>query len=64
MDGYELARSIRSMEQFANMPLIAVTGYGQESDRVRVKEAGFNEHLVKPIDAVRIGQIIETMLSE
>ena len=63
MDGYELARSIRSMGGFEKMPMIAVTGYGQESDRVRVREAGFNEHLVKPIDAVRIGQVIETMLS-
>ena len=62
MDGYELARSIRSMKQFEDMPLVAVTGYGQESDRARVKEAGFNEHLVKPVDAVRIGQIIEAML--
>lgn len=64
MDGYELARAIRSMEQFEDMPLIAVTGYGQESDRVRVKEAGFNEHLVKPINAERIGEIIKTMLGQ
>ncbi|MGN6312607.1 MAG: ATP-binding protein [Rhodanobacteraceae bacterium] len=64
MDGYELARAIRSMDRFGNMPLIAVTGYGQESDRARVKEAGFNEHLVKPIDAERIGEIIKAMLGQ
>jgi signal transduction histidine kinase/ActR/RegA family two-component response regulator len=62
MDGYEVARAIRSMKQFESMPLIAVTGYGQESDRARVREAGFNEHLVKPINAERIGEIIETMV--
>ncbi|HEX6612728.1 MAG TPA: ATP-binding protein, partial [Rhodanobacteraceae bacterium] len=62
MDGYELARSIRSMKQFENMPLVAVTGYGQESDRARVKGAGFNEHLVKPINAKRIGEIIDAMV--
>jgi CheY-like chemotaxis protein len=62
MDGYEVARAIRSMKQFEKLPLIAVTGYGQSSDRARVREAGFNEHLVKPINAERIGQIVETML--
>lgn len=63
MDGYEVARAIRSMPQFEKLPLIAVTGYGQDSDRARVKEAGFDEHLVKPINAERIGQVVETMLA-
>jgi CheY-like chemotaxis protein len=50
MDGYELARKLR--ETFAGEPLrlIAVTGYGQESDRRKSFEAGFEHHLVKPID--------------
>jgi signal transduction histidine kinase len=50
MDGYEVARRIRREPQFANVQLIAVTGWGQQQDRVRTAEAGFNHHLVKPID--------------
>jgi CheY-like chemotaxis protein/two-component sensor histidine kinase len=50
MDGFEVARVLRSLPQTANILLIAVTGYGQESDRRRTREAGFEEHLVKPID--------------
>ena len=49
MDGYELARKLR--EQFgAGLRLVAVTGYGQESDRARAKAAGFDHHVVKPIE--------------
>jgi len=50
MDGFEVARVLRSLPQTANVSLIAVTGYGQASDRGRTSEAGFEEHLVKPID--------------
>ncbi|MGZ3457489.1 MAG: ATP-binding protein [Archangium sp.] len=49
MDGYELAR--RLVGTLARTPLlIALTGYGQEHDRIRAREAGFDEHLVKPVD--------------
>jgi signal transduction histidine kinase len=50
MDGYELVRRLRSDFARASIRLIAVTGYGQESDRRRALEAGFEEHLVKPLD--------------
>jgi PAS domain S-box-containing protein len=49
MDGYELARRLRDQLGPAPLRLIAVTGYGQEADRVRAREAGFDHHLVKPI---------------
>jgi PAS domain S-box-containing protein len=49
MDGYELAERIRATPTLANMRLIAVTGYGQESDRARALDAGFHEHLAKPV---------------
>jgi PAS domain S-box-containing protein len=49
MDGYELARQLRALPGGDELRLIAVTGYGQEADRVRVHEAGFDHHLVKPI---------------
>ena len=50
MDGYELARQLRTDPALAEMTIIAVTGYGQEEDRRRSEEAGFNHHLVKPVD--------------
>ena len=50
MDGYELARRIRATDGLAGTVLIAVTGYGQESDREKAAAAGFDHHFVKPID--------------
>lgn len=50
MNGYEAAETIRKQSWGQNMALIAMTGWGQESDRKKSKEAGFNEHLVKPVD--------------
>jgi CheY-like chemotaxis protein len=49
MDGYELARKLREQPGRDKLRLIAVTGYGQETDRARAREAGFDHHLVKPI---------------
>ena len=50
MDGYEVARHLRQDANLAGLMLIAVSGYGQESDRRRSMEAGFDQHLVKPVD--------------
>jgi CheY-like chemotaxis protein/two-component sensor histidine kinase len=63
MDGYEVARRLRRTPGAERLPLIALTGYGQESDRERVRQAGFDEHLVKPVDAERIGVLIETLVT-
>jgi PAS domain S-box-containing protein len=49
MDGYELARRLREQRGPGELRLIAITGYGQETDRARSREAGFDHHLVKPI---------------
>jgi PAS domain S-box-containing protein len=56
MDGYELAQRLRA--QGTRARLIAVTGYGQEGDRLRSKEAGFDDHLVKPIDFDRLDSLL------
>jgi two-component system CheB/CheR fusion protein len=55
MDGYTVARALRADVTFAGCRLIAVSGYGQDEDRRRAREAGFDEHLVKPVepDALR-----------
>lgn len=59
IDGYEVAQTVRRTAGFEHLPLVAITGYGQASDRARVMAAGFNEHLVKPLDAARISELIE-----
>jgi CheY-like chemotaxis protein len=50
MDGYELAARLRELPGGDHLRLIALTGYGQASDRQRARAAGFDAHLVKPID--------------
>jgi signal transduction histidine kinase len=51
IDGYEVARLCRIEPGLAHVTLVAMTGYGQEEDRRRSQEAGFNAHLVKPVTA-------------
>ena len=50
LNGYEVARRIRKLEGGAGLMLIALTGWGQEEDRRRSKEAGFDHHLTKPVE--------------
>jgi PAS domain S-box-containing protein len=58
MDGNELARRLRESPATAASLLVAVTGYGQESDRRNTAEAGFDHHLVKPVDASMLADLI------
>ena len=50
MDGYELARRLREDPRTRRVRLIAVTGWGQDGDRARAQDAGFDAHLTKPAD--------------
>jgi CheY-like chemotaxis protein len=63
MDGYELAQRLRErLVETGRVPhlrLLAVTGYGQETDREKSSSAGFHEHLVKPIELGKIARSIE-----
>ena len=54
MDGYELARRLHQAPGVGPLMLVALTGYGQESDHERSREAGFDLHLVKPVDRARL----------
>jgi PleD family two-component response regulator len=58
VDGYELARRIQALEEFKDVRLIAITGYGHESARQRSFASGFSEHLVKPVDMKQLEAIL------
>jgi len=49
MDGYEVARQLRLQPRSRRVTLIALTGWGQQQDRDRTADAGFDAHLVKPV---------------
>lgn len=61
MDGYELARRIREGERTARMRLVALTGYSQTSDRERAFRAGFDAHLVKPVNLKKIEETLHAL---
>jgi len=50
MDGYEVARQMRELPGLRDIRLIAVTGYGRSDDRLRARDAGFDDHLTKPVE--------------
>jgi signal transduction histidine kinase/CheY-like chemotaxis protein len=58
MDGYEVARRLRQLPHGRQAHLVALTGYGQAADRQRGREAGFDEHLLKPVDPELLAQVI------
>ena len=58
MDGYQLAAALRALPETSRAHLIAVSGYGQEKDRARSAQAGFDLHLVKPVDPDRLTEAI------
>ena len=59
MDGNELARRLRAEQDTAHAFLIAVTGYGQEHDRRKAMAAGFDQHLVKPVDVSKLASFLD-----
>jgi PAS domain S-box-containing protein len=58
MNGYQVARALRQQPRFEKIVLIALTGYGQEEDRRRSREAGFDHHLVKPVKTDALQRLI------
>jgi signal transduction histidine kinase len=58
LDGYEVARRIRAQDWGRDTVLVAVTGWGQDADRRRSREAGFDLHLVKPLDAGALDRLL------
>ena len=60
MCGYEVARRLRRQPQTKDARLIAITGYGQDSDRQCSQKAGFDHHLVKPVDPQKLQDLLAT----
>ena len=58
MNGYELAKRLRSMPDMNGVRLVALTGYGKSEDYARTKAAGFDDHLVKPVEALTLKQAL------
>ncbi|MBK4739242.1 ATP-binding protein [Noviherbaspirillum pedocola] len=58
MDGNELARRLRNQPETARAILIAITGYGQEDDRQNALAAGFDHHMVKPVDLAKLSAVL------
>ena len=56
MDGFEVARRLRAEPALAGVRVVAVPGWGHEDDRRRTREAGFDAHLVKPVDLAEVEQ--------
>lgn len=54
MNGYEVVKRLRQDSRFKRTLIIALPGYGQESDRQRARDAGFDEHLTKPVNLEKL----------
>jgi CheY-like chemotaxis protein len=59
IDGFEIARRLRADESHAGLRLVALTGYGQATDQEAAREAGFDEHVVKPLDPEQIARLLQ-----
>jgi CheY-like chemotaxis protein len=64
MNGYEAARQIRQQAWGKRMVLVALTGWGQEEDRRRSHEAGFDAHMTKPIEPAALEQLLGTLQAD
>ena len=60
-DGYEVARRLRAEVGLTGAVLMALTGWGQEEDRRRTREAGFDAHLVKPADPAALYELLASV---
>ena len=58
MNGYEVARQLRAQDCFADTLLVAITGYGRASDLKQTEAAGFDHHLVKPVDYEKLQEVL------
>jgi CheY-like chemotaxis protein len=62
LDGFEVAKRLRQQLVFKHVVLVAMTGYGQDADHQRSRAAGFDHHLVKPVEFGKVEQILATVV--
>jgi CheY-like chemotaxis protein len=58
MDGFEVARRLRQDERFAQLRIVALTGWGQDTDRRQTRNRGFSHHLTKPVSVEDLQQVL------
>ena len=63
MTGYEVARQMRMLPNCRDLPIVALTGYGQSHDKVATAQVGFSAHLVKPVDPEELTRTVEAVLA-
>src|SRR5262249_16863890 len=61
LDGYEVARRLRRLDETKDMFLIALTGYGKTEDRIRALTSGFNYHITKTVDPGEVEMVIKKL---
>jgi len=61
LDGYEVARRLRRLDETKDLFLIALTGYGKTEDRIRALNSGFNYHITKPVDPGEVEMVIKNL---
>jgi CheY-like chemotaxis protein len=59
-DGYEVAKRVRRLSHGPRMLLVALIGYGQPQTRLRAREAGFDLHLIKPVSAAQLDELLRS----
>ena len=61
MDGFTVARHLRSQPELARAVLVALTGYGSDEDRRQAQAAGFNHHMVKPVNFDALNELLTAL---
>jgi len=62
MNGYDLAVALRAMPEYSTVPMVAVTGFSVYDDRGRALESGFNAHMTKPINPMKLLDLIKSLM--
>jgi CheY-like chemotaxis protein len=61
MDGYEVCRRLRNESGMENTTVVALTGWGQDEDRLRSQDAGFDHHIVKPVETRALQRLLDEL---
>jgi CheY-like chemotaxis protein len=61
MNGYAVARALRDLPEFSQVYIAAVTGWGQDEDRQKARDAGFDSHFTKPLSPAVLEDVLNTI---